>query len=811
MKSRIFRLFPMFSVLLASVAGSGGQQQLIPYDADPFRQLDEVFPTPDEARTATGMPGPKYWQQQADYRIKVKLDDQKRRVEGSEAITYHNRSPHALPYLWLQLDQNRFAVGGDDAVTAVAPGMDSLSYSQLAYLLEMEKFDGGFKLKKVADSAGKDLKYEVVKTMMRIDLAEPLKPGQRIEFGIDWEYNIVDAKKVRARAGYEYFEKDKNAIYEIAQWHPRMAAYTDVHGWQNKQFLGRGEFTLEFGNFQVEITVPDDHIVAATGELKNADKVLTEEQRKRLEQAKSVKEPMFIVTPEEAKANEKSKPKGEKTWIFEAKNVRDFAWASSRKFIWDAVWHSFGQNKEKQTRAWAMSYYPNEAESLWSKYSTHAVMHTLDVYSNYTFDYPYPVAISVNGPVFGMEYPMICFNGPRPEEDGTYSERTKKALVGVVIHEVGHNWFPMVVNSDERQWTWMDEGLNSFVEFLAEEEWDAKFDGNGRPRGVTSYMAMPNKVPIMTNSESLIHFGDNAYAKPAAALNVLRESVLGRESFDFAFREYSRNWAFKRPTPSDFFRSMEDVSGVDLDWFWGGWFYTTRHVDIGISQVYEWDLDSRDPDVEKEKKRVEREEEPKDRIAQRNEKLPKRIDSYPHLKDFYNEHDALDVTESDRDAYTKLLEKLSNEEKKLIKTPRHFYVVEFENKGGLVMPLLVELNYEGGKKELVEIPAEIWRRDKNRVSKLFMTKHKIDHIQLDPGRDTADAGTADNRWPRAAEKRRFTLREDTWDKKSENPMQKEKKEKEAAEKKRQAEAEKTKADKAAKEKENDKKGNGAKK
>jgi hypothetical protein len=796
-----FVKFPIFGALASffMLTGVQAQQQLVPYDTDPFRQLDEVFPTADELRTASGAPGPKYWQQRADYRIQVRLDDEKRRIEGSETITYHNRSPHELPYLWLQLDQNRFETGSDSVMTAEAPAMESMSYKQLAYMLEVEKFDGGFKLKTVTDKDGKDLKYQVVKTMMRIDLATPLKSGQKLEFKIEWEHNIVDAKKVRARGGFEYFKKDGNSIYEMAQWYPRMAAYTDVNGWQHKQFLGRGEFTLEFGDFHVEITAPNDHIVAATGELKNANKVLTEAQLKRLEEAKLVTKPMFIVTPEEAKVNEKSKPTGEKTWVFDAENVRDFAWASSRKFAWDAVLHTFGQNKDKPKRAWAMSYYPNEAEPLWSKYSTQSVMHTLDVYSKYTFDYPYPVAISVNGPVFGMEYPMICFNGPRPEEDGTYSERTKKALIGVVIHEVGHNWFPMVVNSDERQWTWMDEGLNSFVEFLAEEEWESTFDGGGRPRAMTGYMARPDKVAIMTNSESIIHFGENAYSKPTAALNVLRESVMGRELFDFAFQEYSKRWMFKRPTPSDFFRSMEDASGIDLDWFWAGWFYTTRHVDVSIAGVSEWNIDSRNPDVEKSKKREKKDEEPKDRIETGNKEITKRIDVIPELKDFYNAYDPLDVTDAEREEYTKLLKEMKGDEKKLINTQRKFYVVDFENKGGLVMPLLVEFHYDNGKTEMVELPAEIWKQNGKRVSKLFMTKHAIEKIVLDPGRDTADANTRDNVWPPEPTKKSFRLIEDKWDKKTENPMQKAKKAVEDAEKKRKEEAEKEAEEKKKKE------------
>ena len=517
------------------------------------------MPTPGDTRTAAGTPGPEYWQQRADYLIRVELDDDRQRLRGSERITYHNHSPHTLTYLWVQLDQNRFQPDSDDVLSARAPDMEKFPYRSLATLLERRKFAGGFEISRVADAAGGELEHRIVKTMMRIDLPTPLAPGASFVFEIDWEHNILDAIAIRARGGYEYFEKDGNYIYEIAQWYPRLAAYTDYEGWQNKQFLGRGEFTLELGDFRVEITVPDDHVVAATGVLQNSDVVLTAAQRKRFDDAGSASSPVFIVTPQEAERNQKTKPGGKKTWVFEAENVRDFAFASSRKFIWDALGHRVGDRTVV-----AMSFYPPEAEPLWSQYSTHAIVHTMNVYSRFSFDYPYPVSISVNGPIGGMEYPMITFNKPRPyEADETYWdqrqssddhtwERSKYGLISVIIHEVGHNYFPMIVNSDERQWTWMDEGMNTFLQFLAEQEWEEGYPSRrGEPKDIVPYMVSDNKVPIMTNSESILQFGKNAYAKPATALNILRESILGRELFDDAFRKYAQNWRFKRPTPAD--------------------------------------------------------------------------------------------------------------------------------------------------------------------------------------------------------------------------------------------------------------------
>ncbi len=740
---------------------------------DKFRQLEEILPTPNDQRIASGAPGPEYWQQRTEYVIEVTLDDEKQRISGTELITYHNNSPHVLSYLWLQLDQNRFAKDSDGMLAEQAPGnMKEFSYDAYARLIEIEKFEGGSHITAVKDQQGKGMDYTINKTMMRIDLPQPLKPSEQITFSVDWWHNIINAKKIRARGGYEYFKKDKNYIYEISRWQPRMAAYMDVTGWQNKQFLGNGEFTLDMSDFTVSITVPADHIVTATGELQNANDVLTKTQLDRLEKAKTAESPVYIVTPKEAKKAEGKKLKDKKTWIFKADNVRDFAFASSRKFIWDAQ----GYN-QKGNIIMAMSLYPNEANPLWYQYSTASIIHTMEVYSRYTFDYPYPVSISVNGPIGGMEYPMITFNAPRPKEDGTYYgendkehpwKHSKYGLISVIIHEVGHNYFPMIVNSDERQWTWMDEGLNTFLQFLAQSEWEKDYPSSrGEAKDIVDYMISENQVPIMTNSESLLQFGNNAYAKPATALNILRETIMGRELFDFAFKEYARRWKFKHPMPADFFRTMEDASGVDLDWFWRGWFYSTDHVDLAIKAVNLVQMDTRDPAIDKANLEKDDKEQPQTITQQRNKDVNYLLNRVPELEDFYNTYDKFAVTKQDKEDYKKLLEELEEDEKALLKIKRNIYIVDFENKGGLVMPIILKINYTDGSEEIKRIPAEVWRKNPQAVSKLIMTTKEIEKLEIDPYLETADADVNNNHWPAKVVKSRFQL----WKQKTkESPM-----------------------------------------
>lgn len=755
---------------------------------DKFRQLEEEWPTPTIYRNASGAPGVQYWQQQADYKIDVRLDDKKQKIEGRETIRYYNNSPDTLNYLWVQLENNRFSnqSHAKRSQTLRSDGLDDMSYRGLRRLLADEKFDGSLKIENVKQANGEDFDFTIVDTMMRVDLPQPLLSGAQVELSIEWHYLINDAVSIPSRTGYEYFEADQNYLYEIAHWYPRMAAYTDVNGWQNKAFLGSGEFTLVFGDFDVQITVPSDHIVAATGQLQNPDEVLTDQQIERLKSAKSARVPIYIVTPEEAKENQKKQSKKEKTWHFKAENVRDFAFASSRKFIWDAMPHRSGQ-----TDVMAMSYFPIEAEPLWSKYSTHAIVHTLEIYSKYTFDYPYPVAISVNGPIGGMEYPMISFNKPRPVEDGTYFgetvegkwwQYTKYGLISVIIHEVGHYYFPMIVNSDERQWTWMDEGLNTFLQFIAEQEWETDYPSRrGEPKDIVEYMISENQVPIMTNSESVMQFGNNAYGKPATALNILRETILGRDLFDYAFRTYAMRWQFKHPMPSDFFRTMEDASGVDLDWFWRGWFYTTDHVDIGIESVEQFRLDTLNPKLDKADQRKERDEAAQTLSQQRFASVEKRVDKFPELKDFYNSYDELDVTESDKIQYQEKLDELEDWEKALLKDKTYFYVLNLANHGGLVMPVILKLYWKGGDVEMLTMPAESWRYNPEKIQKLLLSDKELIKLEIDPYLETADSNVENNYWPSRTVKRRFQLHKD---KRPDNPMQQALKDAKSADKKK---------------------------
>ncbi|HAR55571.1 MAG TPA: aminopeptidase [Idiomarina baltica] len=753
------KLTHLLGVAVASMAVS----QAINAQAfdDKFRQLnDDKYRSPNIYRTASGAPGHGYWQQQADYDIQVTLNDDNQSINARSTITYTNNSPDTLRYIWVQLDQNRFKKDsiGPQASATNADRMKKVSFSQMETMMTQEEFPAGYTITDVSDPRGEQMDYIINDTMMRIDLDKPLKSGESIEFNIGWKFNIIEADVLGGRGGYEYFEDDGNYLYEMSQWFPRVAAYYDAEGWQNKQFMGRGEFTLEFGNYEVAITVPADHIVAATGTLQNPDEVLTDEQQQRLEEAETADKPVKIVTQEEALENEKEGTSETKTWVFKADNVRDFAWASSRKFIWDAQGFDNGESD-----VLAMSFYPEEGNPLWERYSTASIIHTIENYNKYSFAYPYPVAISVNGPVGGMEYPMLTFNGPRPyvnEESGEkyYSKRTKYGLISVIIHEIGHSYFPMIVNSDERQWTWMDEGLNTYLQFLAEQAWEDDYPSwRGEARNITGYMASRNQMPIMTNSESILQFGNNAYGKPATALNILRETIVGRELFDFAFREYSRRWKFKRPTPEDFFRTLEDASGVDLDWFIRGWFYTTDHVDISLDKVNLLTVNTQDPEVEKAWKKKVDQQDPKSITAIRNEDMVKKIAQQEHLRDFYNENDEYTVTNADRNEYKKLLDGLDDEQKQMLKNGKNFYVLDFSNKGGLVMPILLDLHFADGTKEHVRIPAEIWRRSPEHVSKLLIRDKKIDQIVVDPYWETADTDTSNNYWPARAVPSRIEL------------------------------------------------------
>jgi len=739
-----------------------------------FKQLKEEVATPNVYRTGSGAPGHEYYQQQADYVMKIKLDDENQIVRGEEQITYHNNSPDVLTYLWLQLDQNRRAKTSDTRLISTGKIKDKESFSSAQRMFNEKDFDGGFKINSVTDASGKKLDYIINKTMMRINLPQSLKPNSTFSMKISWWYNINDRIKIGGRSGYEYFKEDDNYLYTIAQFFPRMAVYNDIEGWQNKQFLGRGEFTLPFGDYSVSITVPEDHIIASTGILQNESEVLTSTQRKRFASARNeFVNPILIVNQEEAIENEKLRKKGFKTWKFKAKNVRDFAFATSRKFIWDAMAVKVGNNK-----VMAMSFYPKEGNPLWEQYSTKVVAHTIKTYSKYTIDYPYPVAQSIHSKWIGMEYPMICFNGGRPEKDGTYSKRTKYAMIGVIIHEVGHNFFPMIINSDERQWTWMDEGMNTFVQFLTEQEWEPDYPSRRGPAyKIVDYMkGDKTKIsPIMTNSESIYQFGNNAYGKPATALNILRETVMGRELFDYSFKTYCERWAFKHPSPIDFFRTMEDASAVDLDWYWRGWFYTTDHVDIGIDGVKWFQVNTKNPEKENVKTKELESKKPIFIGDQRNENIDTYMKNDSSIADFYTSYDPLKVTPLDLEEFEKYAKKLDEDEKAILDKDLQYYQIDFICVGGLVMPIILEFEFDDGSKEVIRIPAEIWKRNHDKVSKVFFFEKELTSVTLDPFLETADVDVSNNYWPPRLIPSRFEMyKQDrkSWGSKKDNAMQK---------------------------------------
>lgn len=719
----------LFAILFLFGFSAFGQDS---FEGRKFEQMGTILPTPNSYRTGSGSPGHEYWQQKADYVMEVELDDDQQTLSGYEEITYTNNSPDQLSYFWLQLDQNMRNVNSDTYSSSTSKVNQDMNERGLKRLMGHD-YDLGFKILEIKDPKGVDLAYSVNKTMMRVDLPKALNSGEKYTFSVKWKYNINDRMAVGGRSGLEYFEEDGNYLYTIAQFFPRMAVYDDINGWQNKQFLGRGEFTLPFGDYKVRITVPSDHIIASTGELQNPKEVLTAEQIALFEKAKTSSEPVIIVTQEEVELKEKTKSTDKKVWEYHAENVRDFAFGSSRKLIWDAMGVEIGGKT-----VMAMSYYPKEANPLYEEYSTKVVAHTIKTYSKYTIDYPYPVAISVEA-ANGMEYPMICFNYGRPKKDGTYSDRTKHGMISVIIHEVGHNFFPMIINSDERQWTWMDEGLDTFVQYLTEQEWDPNYPSRrGPPEKIVPYMkgSKDYMVPVMTNSEQLKQFGSNAYAKPATGLVMLRETIMGPELFDYAFKEYSKKWAFKHPSPADFFRTMEDASAIDLDWFWKGWFYTTDNVDIEVADVNWYKHDTR---IEEETVANAKEKEKRKRKSSNGNDTGE-IDSQGYAPD-----DVLSPEE--KLMHPKPLRTSLSETDEILDPNQNFYEIKLTNNGGLVMPLILQFNYKDGSSEIKRIPAEIWRHNEKEVTKVFVLDKEIENVVLDPFKETADVDEANNYFP----------------------------------------------------------------
>jgi hypothetical protein len=777
MKKVFTALFTAYACIGAAVA-QDIQNNPASNHGNKFEQLGTILPTPNEQRTASGAPGAKYWQQRADYDIKCSLDEKDLKLTGSETITYYNNSPDPLDYIWLQLDENEHN-NLNNANYQSSTVMPKVAGTAALERAEISKEDNGYgdKILSITDALGKDMPYTINKTMMRVDMPSALKPGQRMVFHVKWSYKISDRLTKGGRGGYEFFPGDGNYLFTMTQWYPRLCVYSDFQGWQNHQFTSRGEFALTFGDFKVQITVPADHVVGGTGECINYAAVLTPGQLAKYNQAKTSTVPVEIVTLDEAKKSETAPSTAKKTWVFQANNVRDFAWTSSRKFIWDGM----GQNVEGKN-VMCMSYYGKEAYGLYSKYSTRLVAHTVKTYSSFTFPYPYPVAQSVEASN-GMEYPMICFNNGRTQPDGTYSESTKNGMIGVIIHEVGHNFFPMIVNSDERQWTWMDEGLNSFVEYLTEELWDNKFPSKkGAAYTIVDYMKLPKNElePIMSNSENIVRFGPNAYTKPATALNILRETIMGRQLFDFAFKEYARRWEFKHPTPADFFRTMGDASGENLDWFWRGWFYNIEPCDISLDsvKVAKADLNGNPPpqfgrgpgapgaNSNKVAAPIVNNFDDISKIRNREDKTIKfYVDRDTTVRDFYWRYDRglasvdsskfRDMTKAKTMA-DRAPEPFTDEEKAKFAN-KFFYELNFSNKGGLVMPIIVQFTYTDGTKMIDRIPAQIWRLNEKHASKFYVQDKEVASILLDPYRETADIDETNNYWGKLPEPSKFQV------------------------------------------------------
>lgn len=712
-----------------------------------FEQLGEVLPTPNGYRTGAGAPGTNYWQQQADYVINVEVNDETHLLTASETITYHNNSPESLRFLWLQLDQNIFADKSINFQTTTGAVKDSIpaAFFSGASGVMVSDYKGGYTIKAVKDVTGKNLPYIINNTMMRVDLPAPLKKGEKFVFSVDWSFTEYDRQIFDGRGGYEFFPEDGNYVYTFAQWFPRMCVFDDYEGWQNKQFLGQGEFALTFGNYRVKITVPADHIVGATGTIQNPKEVLSKDQLERYEKAKqSYEKPVFIVTESEAKQKEKTRSTKKVTWEFHADNVRDFAFAHSRKFIWDAQAVKLGEKT-----VLAQSLYPKEGNPLWERESTKAIKNCLELYSQRTFDYPYPVAYSVHTADQGMEYPMICFNGERPKKDGTYSKALQTDLIQLVVHEVGHNFFPMIVNSDERQWSWMDEGMNTFLEKeTMRVRYPELFGTHGTPKGIIPFMRgdKTQMRPIMSSSDNIrkSEFGPNAYTKPSAALTVLRETVMGPELFDVAFKEYAQRWAFKHPGPADFFRTMEDASAVDLDWFWRGWFYTTDNVDVDLHEVKWFKLNIEKADPERKKLKVKKGD------LQAEEK-----NSQSNPNDFSNGPQGFTLMNTPEFVYGEFKSRVDDNAIRQKLEGKNIYQIKFRNVGGLVTPLVIEWTFKDGSKEIERIPAEIWRINEEEITKVFIKDKEAVNIVLDPNFELADVEMRNNIFPKRTTPSKF--------------------------------------------------------
>jgi hypothetical protein len=619
-----------------------------------FSPLD--LPAPNAQREGSGAPGPGYWQQQVDYSIDATVEPETRLVSGKGRVTYHNNSPDALDYLWLHLEQNSFR--DDGLASAVSPrGPDG----------KRRGGSDGYTISAVKGVDGAELKFTPMDLVARLDLPAPLPPGGTFSWDMEWSFKIPDG--VYRRFGLEKVEQGK--IVEVAQWFPCVAVYDDVYGWNTLPYIGSGEFYTNFGDYDVRISVPREDLVVATGVLQNPTEVWTAEQQARWEKAKSSTETVMIRSADEVgKAETRPAGDGPLTWHFKASKVRTFAFAASDAFILDAA--SLDGTPDSTL---CVSAYPKEATPNWT-HSTQMLRTAMGGFNERWSKFPWPVMTNVNGPERGMEYPQIIFCGSRRDE---------RSLYGVTAHELGHNWFPMVVNTDERRHGWMDEGFNTFIDYYSAWDWFSEPDqdainrrGSGNPSSGGTLMRSTQVLPIDTPPDRLTGGlnGALSYGKTAQGLVLLRESILGPERFDAAFRTYIRRWSFKSPQPSDFFRSMDDAAGMDLAWFWREWFQETDVLDQAIGSVVQ----------------------------------------------------PLAAWHKDTGEWTW--------------TPGKVVV---ENRGDMVMPLVFRVTFEGGEQRTVTLPVDIWNNT-NRWTEPIPASAKITSVVIDPETAFPDMDRTNNTW-----------------------------------------------------------------
>lgn len=699
-------------------------------EATPFSPLGSLVDPPSATRGADGRPTSTYWQQHIAYDIDATLDVERRVINAQAELRYTNNAPQALDAIWFEISPEATT---KDAIAhrSATINVDSASVRDLRGLREQEERGGGLVVSSVADSEDRPLAFEARGTQLRVALPRPLASGQTVRIKLAWRVALVDLDRKGGRTGYMLLSSG-DPIFHIAQWYPQPVAFTDYGGWRNVPFVDHGEFAPELGDYNVSLTLPAGQLVAATGVLTNEADVLTGVERTRLARLRQGKVTEIVTAAEAATKRRSSETR---TWRFAARNVRDFALAASLRYRWDATLAGTSAVR-------AMTFYPSEASALWRPLALPAIGHALDVYGRMTFDYPYPVVQAAFGPNDGMEHTMLAFSRYPPDgPNGTYSRERKRDFLWVLTHEVGHNWFPLIVNSDERAWTWMDEGLTSYLETLATLEWSGDYTTRPNlPAMLGAEREATGRQPPMTPANAVVDLFPTQYHRPAAALQVLRELVLGRETFDRAFRAYARAWMFKRPTPGDFFRTINQESGADLDWFWRAWFFSTDHVDLSLERVAALRLVAVPADAIPAPADATP---PANLTVLRNAAEGRRlmVEQVPRLADAYDR-----IPERTLAGATPSAHAVVDVQRTLDALGQGgvFYELDIRNRGGVVSPVPIRIDYRDGTSERYVVPVELWFGDTKRAQHILWRAKSIRSVTLDPDAATGDVDRGNN-------------------------------------------------------------------